>query len=67
MEKHYIAVMHLPNKTLVTINGVTKEIFHENSNFFPVKPTDYGKFLVISLGTGSAKEEGKYNANEAAK
>lgn len=28
---------------------------------------DYGRFLVISLGTGTAKEEGRYNANGAAK
>ncbi|KAK1278474.1 hypothetical protein QJS04_geneDACA020843 [Acorus gramineus] len=55
------------NPTLVAISQVTKEIFQENSDFFPIKPMDYGKFLVISLGTGSAKEEGKYNANEAAK
>lgn len=27
---------------------------------------DYGRFLVISLGTGSAKEEEKYSAKEAA-
>lgn len=28
---------------------------------------DYRRFLVISLGTGSSKEEGKYSADEAAK
>ncbi|KAK1302500.1 hypothetical protein QJS10_CPB12g01500 [Acorus calamus] len=55
------------NPTLVAISHVTKEIFQKNSDFFPIKPMEYGKFLVISLGTGSAKEEGKYNANEAAK
>ncbi|KAK1316140.1 hypothetical protein QJS10_CPA05g01002 [Acorus calamus] len=55
------------NPTLVAINEVTNEIFKKNSDFFPIKPTDYGKFLVISLGTGSAKEEGKYNASMAAK
>jgi hypothetical protein len=33
---------------------------------FPVKPVDYGRFLVLSLGTGLAKQE-KYKAPEAAK
>lgn len=28
---------------------------------------DYGRFLVISLGTGSPKSEKRYNANKAAK
>ena len=28
---------------------------------------DYGRFLVISLGTGSSKAEKKYDAHEAAK
>lgn len=46
---------------------MTKEIFLKNSDFFPIKPTDYGKFLVISLGTGSAKQEGKFSAPAAAK
>ncbi|KAK1308110.1 hypothetical protein QJS10_CPA09g00351 [Acorus calamus] len=55
------------NPTLMAISHVTKEIFKKNPDFLPIKPTGYGKFLVISLGTGSAKEEGKYNANEAAK
>nr|CAD1826268.1 unnamed protein product [Ananas comosus var. bracteatus] len=55
------------NPTLLAINHVTKEIFLKNSDFFPIKPTDYGKFLVISLGTGSAKQEGKFSAPAAAK
>ena len=29
-------------------------------DFFPVKPVDYGRFLVISLGTGSHREK-KYD------
>ncbi|KAJ6421137.1 hypothetical protein OIU84_028507 [Salix udensis] len=28
---------------------------------------EYGRFLVLSLGTGSAKSDGKYDADEAAK
>jgi len=46
---------------------VTKAIIGGNSDFFPIKPMDYRRFLVISLGTGTRKAEGKYTAHEAAK
>ncbi|KAA8546299.1 hypothetical protein F0562_002962 [Nyssa sinensis] len=55
------------NPALVAISQVTKEIFDENPDFFPIKPMDYGRFLVISIGTGSSKTEQKYNAKRAAK
>ncbi|KAK6130927.1 hypothetical protein DH2020_035329 [Rehmannia glutinosa] len=55
------------NPALVAISQVTKQIFDKNPEFFPIKPTDYGRFLVISLGTGSAKAEKKYSAKKAAK
>lgn len=55
------------NPTLVAIGEVTKEIIKGSSDFFPIKPMDYGRFLVISLGTGSPKTELKYNAPTAAK
>lgn len=51
----------------MAINEVSKEIHQGNPDFFPIRPTDYGRFLVISLGTGSPKAEEKYNADEAAK
>ncbi|RRT47172.1 hypothetical protein GW17_00051630, partial [Ensete ventricosum] len=49
---------------LVAMGEITKEIFEENPDFFPIKPMDYHRFLVISLGTGSSKEE-RYSANHA--
>ncbi|XP_057468893.1 patatin-like protein 2 [Actinidia eriantha] len=55
------------NPALVAISQVTKQIFDENPDFFPTKPMDYGRFLVISIGTGSSKGEQKYNANMASK
>ncbi|KAL5580456.1 hypothetical protein UlMin_012898 [Ulmus minor] len=55
------------NPALVAINEVSKEIQQGNPNFFPTRPTEYGRFLVISLGTGSPKLGEKYNADEAAK
>ncbi|KAJ0025136.1 hypothetical protein Pint_08815 [Pistacia integerrima] len=55
------------NPTLVAISEVTKEITRGSPDFFPIKPTDYGRFLVISIGTGSPKTEEKYDALKAAK
>ncbi|KAK8585037.1 hypothetical protein V6N13_138978 [Hibiscus sabdariffa] len=55
------------NPTLVAINEVTKEILRGDPDFFPIKPIDYARFLVVSLGTGSPKCEEKYNASLAAK
>ncbi|CAM8985481.1 unnamed protein product [Rhodiola kirilowii] len=55
------------NPALLGIGEVTKEITRKNPNFLPVKPMDYGRYLVISLGTGTAKNEQKYGALQAAK
>lgn len=49
------------------MSEVTREVFKENTDFFPIKPMDYGRFLVISLATGARKEEEKYSAEEARK
>jgi len=46
---------------------VSKQILLGNQDFFPIKPADYGKFLVLSLGTGSAKVEEKFDAVESSK
>lgn len=40
-----------------------QQINERNSNFLP---RANGRFLVISLGTGSQKQENVYNANDAA-
>jgi len=50
----------------VAIGEVTKEITRGSSDFFPIRPNDYGRFLVLSLGTGTRKSEEKFNANEVA-
>ncbi|KAL7159531.1 hypothetical protein ABFS83_01G033700 [Erythranthe nasuta] len=55
------------NPTLVAVREVTKEIMRKNPDFFPIQPFDYRRLLVISLGTGSAKQEEKYTAKMAAK
>lgn len=56
------------NPTLVALSEVSKQIFEQNKDFTPIiKPTDYGRFLIISVGTGSAMVEKKYDAKTAAK
>ncbi|KAB1224264.1 Patatin-like protein 2 [Morella rubra] len=55
------------NPSLVAVGEVTKAITRGSPDFFPVKLMDFGRFLVISLGTGSSKAEKKYNAHDAAK
>ncbi|XP_068307372.1 patatin-like protein 2 [Pyrus communis] len=55
------------NPTFVAICEVVNEIEKENSDIIPVKRVDYGRFLVISLGTGSSKAEREYHASAAAK
>lgn len=54
-------------QTLTAMSMVTREIFAKNEDFFPIKPMDYGRFLVISLGTGSAKDEARFSAKETSK
>ncbi|XP_058099966.1 patatin-like protein 2 [Magnolia sinica] len=55
------------NPALVAIGEVTKEVFKGNPDFSPIKPMDYRRFLVISIGTGSPKKENKYNASRTSK
>ncbi|TVU01455.1 hypothetical protein EJB05_53105, partial [Eragrostis curvula] len=52
---------------LLAMTHVSKQILPGNKDFFPIKPADYGKFLVLSLGTGTAKVEEKYDAAQSCK
>ncbi|XP_038977394.1 patatin-like protein 2 isoform X1 [Phoenix dactylifera] len=62
-----IIILNDWEQTLLALNEVTKESFKQNDDFFPIKPADYGKFLVLSLGTGSSKQEEKFDASMASK
>ncbi|TVU05536.1 hypothetical protein EJB05_48702, partial [Eragrostis curvula] len=55
------------NPALLAMTHVSKQILLGNKDFFPIKPADYGKFLVLSLGTGTAKIEMKYDAVQSGK
>lgn len=54
---------------MVTINQITRKMIvdKQQQEIFPgAGPTDYDKFLVVSIGTGSAKGAAMYTAMEAA-
>lgn len=53
------------NPTLMAISHISKEIIRHNAEFAKIKPMDSKQMLVISLGTGIAKHEEKYNAATA--
>ncbi|KAJ8619020.1 hypothetical protein MRB53_015206 [Persea americana] len=55
------------NPALVAMGEVTKEVFKENPDFFPIKPMDYRRFLVVSIGTGSPERRKEYTATSASK
>lgn len=52
---------------MVALSYLTREILMQRQNVNTDEAVDYGSFLVISLGTGSAKEESKFDAKMASK
>ncbi|KAF7137540.1 hypothetical protein RHSIM_Rhsim07G0230500 [Rhododendron simsii] len=55
------------NPTLIAIGDVAKQIMKRNADYSSIEKMDYGRLMVISLGTGTAKIEEKYVADDAAK
>ncbi|CAO2146596.1 unnamed protein product [Urochloa humidicola] len=55
------------NPTMVAMSMLTKEVLRHNPDFNPGKPTEYQNYLIISIGTGSAKLAEKYTAPQCAK
>ncbi|KAF5197441.1 Patatin-like protein [Thalictrum thalictroides] len=53
------------NPTLMAMSHISRELKMEKPDLYPV--VDYSKLLVISLGTGTAKQEMKFSASVAAK
>ncbi|KAK6155177.1 hypothetical protein DH2020_009425 [Rehmannia glutinosa] len=49
------------NPTLIAIEQILKEmIAQRDNNIFPQDPNEHGRFLVLSLGSGSPKVKDKY-------
>ncbi|KAI9113309.1 hypothetical protein K1719_015834 [Acacia pycnantha] len=55
------------NPTLVAMNQITKQIMDENPDFYALKPLEIRRFLIISLGTGTPKNDQRFTAQLAAK
>ncbi|KAE8819401.1 Patatin group A-3 [Hordeum vulgare] len=55
------------NPTMAAMSMITKEVLRRNPDFTHGKPADYNNYLIISIGTGSAKQAEKYTAPECAK
>jgi hypothetical protein len=52
---------------MAAMSMLTKEVLRHNPDFNPGKPSDYRNYLIISIGTGSAKQAEKYTAPQCAK
>lgn len=60
--------MSIPPQTQVAITHITNEILNGNFKFVnDTTPINTTRMLVISLGTGAAKYEEKYDAEKASK
>ncbi|CAH8345002.1 unnamed protein product [Eruca vesicaria subsp. sativa] len=55
------------NPTLCAITEVTKQIVKKNPAMGDMSPLDYTRVVVVSLGTGSIRNEEKYDAIMASK
>lgn len=50
------------NPTLLAMTHISKQIFMGRFKFVDMKPMESDRMLVLSLGTGTAKQEEKYSA-----
>ncbi|KAL3623198.1 hypothetical protein CASFOL_032014 [Castilleja foliolosa] len=55
------------NPTLIAINEVMKQMMGSNIDFFRMRPVDYPRLLTLSVGTGAARIDAKYNSKIVAK
>lgn len=55
------------NPTMAAMSMITKEVLRRNPDFTHGKPAEYHNYLIISIGTGSAKQAEKYTAPDCAK
>ena len=67
LDLSFIHNMDISTQTMIAMTKITEEIILGDPTFFPIKPLNYERFLVISIGTGAAKNEQKYSAPVVAK
>ncbi|KAK6128950.1 hypothetical protein DH2020_037324 [Rehmannia glutinosa] len=62
-----VAANNPVTQTLMAITHISKQILLGNFELVDMQPMDSNRMLVVSLGTGIAKLEEKYNAKDAAR
>ncbi|RWR89999.1 patatin-like protein 2 [Cinnamomum micranthum f. kanehirae] len=55
------------NPTMLVVSHITKQIHLKNKDYSSIESVNCRNFLVISLGTGSPKQEHKFTAEKASK
>ncbi|KAM3315569.1 hypothetical protein ACQJBY_033981 [Aegilops geniculata] len=56
------------NPTMVAMTQITKKMMgKDREELYPVEPSDCGKFLVLSVGTGSTSDQGLYTAKQCSR
>ncbi|KAM0032217.1 putative patatin-like phospholipase domain, Acyl transferase/acyl hydrolase/lysophospholipase [Helianthus debilis subsp. tardiflorus] len=55
------------NPSLVAIGEVARQVLKADPNFPAIGPLDYGRYLLISIGTGTEKQQPLFDAKMAAK
>lgn len=55
------------NPTLLAITEVTRQMFDSKVDFFRTKPIEYPRLLTISIGTGAARMDEKFDIKRAKK
>ncbi|XP_062213735.1 patatin-like protein 1 [Phragmites australis] len=56
------------NPTMVAMTQITKKmVAKDKEELYPVKPADCGRFLVLSIGTGSTSDQGLYTARQCSR
>ncbi|KAL5209233.1 hypothetical protein ABZP36_004856 [Zizania latifolia] len=55
-------------QTMVAMTQITKKMMaKDKEELYPVKPANCGKFLVLSIGTGSTSDQGMYTARQCSR
>jgi hypothetical protein len=52
---------------MVAMSMLTKEVICKNLDFNTDNPAEFRKYLIVSIGTGSAKQSEKYTTPQCAK
>ncbi|MCL7031476.1 hypothetical protein MKW94_028185 [Papaver nudicaule] len=55
------------NPTLLAMTSITNDLLDNNEDLAPISATDYKKYMIISIGTGNAKNERRYKSSVVSK